>query len=371
MAKTKVNLKNRKKNSKQTALVVYKTPSQRPVQKQNKKRNALSGDLGNYKAALSDPFGAKASAARVPDMYACPTTTRRITRAFTLVSDANGDADVLLMPNAFVHALSTRGNIPSGSGLMTAGDGSTYQAVFTSTSVLMGALANYRVVGYGVRVVGLQAENTAAGKFQAATLPSTSWVNGISPVGGQAATRVDPAQTIGAWLSSMGVPNTSNKVDITAIPTLTTSVLGSVNRLNDTPLQITPKITSPEAFNFRLSGDSPIGFMANDQTSASYILAGDASYLRISGHESVLFALTGCPPSTAIAELEVIYHLEGTAAVVGSTGIQQSTDKVVVNPTGWMKVVQEVSQMSPFRMMVESAGNAIVPGLGTLANRLF
>lgn len=373
MAKVKVNIKKKSpQKQNKTALVVYRAP-QKTVQKQKKKKTlqnaGMPGDLAAYKASLVDPFSTRASNARVPDMYSCPTTTRKITKSFVLSTNANGEADLIVLPNAFVHAISTRASTTAGS--IALGDGTNANCVMTSPTVLGGVLSNYRIVGYGVKVIGLQAENTASGKFQAATLPISTWVNSRDQVGGITATKVDPNQTMPAWLQAMGLQWNGNQLSIESIPSLTNSVIGSVNKLNDYPMQIVPKITSPEAFNFRQSTDSPIGFAVSDQTTASFLLAGDASYMRIAGHEAVVFTLSGCTPSTSIVEVEIVYHLEGTPAATGTSAILQSTEKAVVNPTGWMKVVQEVSSFSPFRLMVENAGNAIVPGLGTLANRLF
>jgi len=358
-----------KQKPKTTALVLYK-PNTKP-QKQKKKSvtKDAGGDLVAYKAALSQPFSLSASNARVPDMYSCPTATRRITRSITLSTNASGDADFIVLPSAFMHAFNTIGTFTS-SVNVAAGSGAVYSSLSTAPNALASQLTNYRIVGYGVKILGVQSEQLAAGKLQAATLPISTWVNGVSAIGGQLASRSDPAQTVGAWLTALGIPNTSNLTNITAIPTLTNSVITPVTRLNEVPMQVIPKITSPEAFSFRQSDDSTIGFSLNDQTSTAFVTGGDSSYLRLGGHEAVLVTLSGCAASTPVVEIELVYHLEGMAAPSTITGIQQSTERVTVNPIGWMNVVQQVAKLPAFRSAVESAGNAIIPGMGTLANRL-
>lgn len=363
------------KNQKTTAMVVYQTPSrQKKTTKKPKSKPSRAGDSGDlacYRQALTNPFSVDANGARVPDMFCVPTSTRRITRSVTLTSDSSGNADYICLPNAFVHGFTTQGALSNADSLNVPAGG-TLQCTATQASTLAAELANYRIVGYGVKVLGTQSENLAQGRVYVATVPVSTWLNTTVPVGGQGDSHPDLAQTTGAWLTAMGIPNSSNKVAIGTLPTLTNSMLTSVSRINETPLTVQPKISSPEAFNFRQSNDSTIGFDVQDQTSTSWITAGDASYLRVSGHEAVVIGFGGTTATTAIAEIELVYHLEGTAAIADSVNsVAQANDRVVVNPVGWMNVVQQIAKLPSFRLAVEGAGNAIVPGLGTLANRLY
>lgn len=372
---------NKNKQQKTTALVVYQNPPPRPKaakKKQPKKKNAKtlsrgSDDLACYRAALSNPFSVDANGARVPDMFSVPTSTRRITRSFTLAANGAGNADVVVLPSAYIHAFATQGTLPTEPTTFVTGSGTSYPCCTTAAVYLSAQLANYRIVGYGVKIIGIQNDSTAAGKVYVATVPVSTWLNTTAPVGGQTDSHTDAGQTMGNWLTDMGIPNSSNAVAIGTLPSLSNSVLTSVQRVNETPLQVIPKISSPEGMNFRQSSDSYVGFNSQDQTSTSWVTSGDASYLRVGGHEAVVIGVGGATFGTNILEIEIVYHLEGTAAVVSNASypIAQANDRVVVNPVGWMNVVQQVAKLPSFRLAVEGVGNSIIPGLGTLANRLY
>lgn len=376
-------IRNMKKKT-STALVVYnknekKAPTPAPKNK-NKKKKRSSGVIGvkvatAYRAALCDPFSPLAQGARVPDMYCCPTTTRHITKTFTLTTNGSGEADLILLPSAFWHALSPRGTVNSGA-TWTAPDGTSVSGAvqYTSTSTLASQLTNYRIVGYGVKVFGVQSMNATAGKVLAATVPISSWIaDKSSQVGGTAATQNNTFGTKGNVLTAWGIPTSSAVVDIPALPSLPNSFETSLVRVTENPIAVVPKITSPEAFNFRQSADSAAGFNMNDQTSLSYVLGGDASYLRLAGHEAVIVATSGCAPSTSVLEVEVCYHLEGNPyqSTTGFAVIGNDTMATVVAPSTWMNVIQSVASMPAFRDAVTSTANSFFPGLGTLANRFF
>lgn len=327
-------------------------------------------DLVCYKMALSNPFSVDANGARVPDMFCVPTATRRITRSFTLSSSSTGTSDAIILPSAAWHAFTTNGGNSSPT-TFTVGSGSSYPVCYTDPAALASQISNYRIVGYGVKIIGTQNDNVASGKLYVATVPVSTWMNITDTVGGQGDSHPDAAQTMGAWLTDMGIPNAANKVNLGVLPSMTNSILTSVQRVNETPLSVLPKISSPEAFNFRQSKDSTVGYSAQDQTSTSWITSGDASYMRVGGHEAVVIGIEGAVANSNLMEIELVYHLEGTAAATSNTSpIAQANDRVVVNPLGWMQVVQQVAQLPAFRLAVEGAGNAIIPGLGTLANRL-
>lgn len=374
----------RTKNS--NAIVVYKerpaSGAQQNKKKNKKKKNGGSSsnkDIVAYRSALSTPFSLSAQGARVPDMFSCPTVTRHITRSITMSTNSNGDADMIILPNLFQHAISPRGSMVSEGSWATCDNVTVASgACTTATSALAAQLVNYRIVGYGVKIIGTQAESVASGKVHVATVPVSTWVNQISaPVGGQVTTRVDANQSSGATLLALGVPASSSGagavVQIGAIPSLPNSMETSVSQLNERPMAVLPKVTSPEAFNFRLTADSTVGFSTVDQTSASWVTAGDSSYLRIGGHEAVVVAVTGAVISNPVLEVEVVYHIEGIPFVVTGAGyiVAQDSTRAVVDPVGLSNVIQQVAKLPAFRAAVEMGGNMLIPGLGTLANRFY
>jgi len=357
-----------------------KQPAPKPVVKKKKNKQQqvptkTNANANAYYRALADPFSQGANGARVPDMYCCPTATRHITKTFTLTTNASGEADIIVLPSAFWHAASPRGSLASGA-TWTWLDGTvTSSAVqYTDRSTLAAQLVNHRIVGYGVKVFGIQSMTGTAGKVLGATVPISSWIaDKTNPIGGQAVSSSNASGTRTKTLTAWGVPTSAGVVDIPSIPSLPNSYETSLVRVTENPIQIVPKITSPEAFNFRQSDDSAAGFNINGQTSATFVTSGDASYLRLSGHEAVIIAVAGASGSTNVLEVEVCYHLEGNPyqsttgfAVIGNDGLSVSVD-----PINWMGVVQKVAQLPAFRDAVVMTGNTFFPGLGTLANRFF
>jgi len=368
--------KNKKQNTTQ-AIVVYS----KPAQKQNKKKKKSSGSNGAdpvsvYKKALSMPFDPQSLGARVPDMYACPTVTRHITRTVTLTTNAGGEADLIILPSAYQNAVSPRGSISGGS-TWTLMDGNTYtnSVIYTSATTLSTAITNYRIVGYGIKVMGTSSMTTSQGRLVIATAAVSTNVNDkLATVGGQATNSNNAGASMGNTIQQYGFPTSaSGTVDITQLPMAQSSVEISMVNACEKPVFVTPKITSPEAFVFKNTKDSSLGFGVTDQTSVSFVSSGDPSYLRVAGFESVAVTVTGGPVSTSVVDVEIIYHLEGLPSYQSSSGIGIAGDAaaVSVNPLGFLNAVQTVAKMPAFRAGVETLGNSFFPGLGSLANRLF
>lgn len=376
MARKRGNQNKNQKTNRSTALVVYQPQKARAkVSKTKKKSSVTSSDvLQRYYAALVDPFGSMAVGARVPDMYSAPTITRHLTKSITISTDASGLAELVVLPNAAQNAISTRGSISAGGNSWTLLDG-TVIANGCSYSPTSGGLAanmvNYRIVGMGVKIFAVSSLTSSSGKVIVAKTPVSSWVNTKDLSVGAIFPNISVTSASRAnTLISYGLPASGNNLDSATLPTLPTSVETSVVALAGKPLQVTPKVTSPEAFNFRQSSDSSIGFDIADQSSTSFVNAGDASYLRVAGFETVAVAVSGAPASTAVLEAEIIYHLEGTPAFASSP-IGGDATSTVVNPSGWQQIIAKVAKSPSFKMGVETVGNTVYPGLGSLVTRMF
>lgn len=369
--------KQQKKQKMSNAVVLYQPRAAVAIktQKQQKNKNRYKSrdeDILTYKAALMNPFAPAALGARVPDMFSVPTATRHLTRMFTLTTDSNGAFDCVVLPNMFNNANSTRGSFGASGSTWTAGDGTTITGgrQYTLTSSLTSQLRNYRIVGYGVRVSVVSSHDATAGRVVAATFPISSWVNEkTATIGGLAANSNNSDASPSNTLTNWGIPVNSSVVDVNAVNSMPNSVEVTAVRLAAQPIEITPKISTPEAFNFKESGDAPGGFQANNQTSVSYITTGDASYLRVAGFEAVVIAGSGLPVSTQCVDVEVIYHIEGIPNLISTTFAAGESTATVVNPVSWMSVIQQVSKLPVFRDVVTYGGNKLIPGLGTLASR--
>jgi len=357
------NNTKRKQKQRQLAKLAIKDAQRLPATARDMGARA-DHDLAAYKAALSNPFDAAACGARVPDMYSVPTSTRRITKTMSVTTNALGNALVSILPSAYIHGFLTMGSTSAGS--FTTGAGEGVAGCLTPPATLGSQLSNYRIVGYGVKVFTTQNETNVAGKLHLATVPVSSWLNTVDTVGGQADNHADSAQTLLTWMSDMGMSTAPG-----TMPSMANSVLLPLANVQQNPVEIRPKLTSPEGMNFRQTKDSTVGYMATDQTSTSWITAGDASYLRVAGHEAVQIGIEGATASTGVIEIELVYHLEGTNALAATqTGVVQSEDRMVTNPLGWMRVVAEVANLPSFRTLAVSALDRVIPGLGALATRV-
>jgi hypothetical protein len=352
--------------------VIIRPKQKKKVTIQRVKSNSPS-PLSTYRACLSQPFSALAQGARVPDMYSVASATRHITRKFTLVSNSSGECDVVIVPSAFLHAMSPRGSVVGG-GTWSTLDGGTVanSTVFTTTASLSAQLTNYRIVGYGVKIIGIASMTTNSGSLTIATLPTEGWLNSSTSVGGQNPNSNNAAMTVTNTLLSYGVPTASNVVSVSALPGLPNTAESSLINVSERPMEVCPKICSPSAFMFRETTDLGPGYGITNQTSATFVSAGNPAYLAVGGLETVVIAATGCPASTSMLDIELVYHLEGIP-VVSSTAnavIGSDTTGVAVDPVGWMNVIKDVAAMPSFRCAVETVGNSFFPGLGTMVGKL-
>lgn len=340
---------------------------------QNQMQNSQSSALACYKSALNNPFSTKSQGARVPDMYCVPTSTRHITRSFTLTSNASGELDAVCLPSAFHHVISPKGNL-SGAGNWQLLDGTTVTSGlgYTDKAAFSQQLTNYRIVGWGVQIMGTAAMTNNQGKIIVAKVPISSNINTKADAVGGISPNVNNSNATAAnTLSAYGIPNFSGTVNTPALANLNDSFETTMVAISERPKPIFSKITSPEAFVFRESTDNAIGYNITDQSSLTNVQSGDASYLRVAGFEAIVIGAAGLPASTAVMELQITYHLEGTPYISasGNSFIAGDSAMVSVDPIGWMKVIADVAKQDSFKTIVGMAGDTFYPGLGTFAKK--
>jgi hypothetical protein len=364
---------------KSQAIVVYKGgagPSRPPKKKKaakKKRASAVKPTVEAFKAALMAPFSPQALGAKIPDMFAAPTVTKHLGFSIGVWSNVSGEADLVILPNLYAPVISPRSCMGAVSGPVTSwttmdgvGQGSIY---INDPASLAAQVSNYRIVGYGVRVYATSSLTATSGRALMATTAVSSWVNSKSAkIGGQATTSNNASASAANTLAAYGIPVSGWSVDLTSMPSMLNCVETSMVSLGNNPMTILPKVTSPEAFEFRQSSDSSIGFQINNQTSASYVSSGDASYLRVAGIEAIVLGFTGLPANTRVAQVELIYHIEGspTYSVVSSDAPTN-----VSAPELLAKVVAQAASSPAFKQGAEMAGNFLVPGLGSAVRSLF
>lgn len=348
------------------------------AQPKNKKAKPsdVDVDVAKYYMALTDPFAEAALGARVPDQYSSHTVTQVVKASLTVSVNSSGVAAVVILPNPLVGVY-----LPSGQGSdfssVTYGDGTVIaQSIWgISPTALSSKLDTYRIVGYGVRVTGMSSMTNCAGKFIMGSYPVTSkWLTKDLPVGGN--TMATNAGFTKKNLDlSVGIPYNGASISGANWTNLPGSRTISALEATEQIIAITPKLSSPEALNFRDSGDSNIG-TDSIQAALGLVTVGDSSYLNVDGHEAAYIYYTGGVASTSTFDVEVIYHLEGRPYISAGT---QSVSGIVpaggasvspVKPIGMLKAVQAAAREPTVKFVVEQAAGFIHPLLGRLASQV-
>lgn len=333
-------------------------------------------DVRKYALALTDPFNPNALGARVPDQYACPTSTHVVRASLTITCNSSGNAGCIITPNPLVGIALFNG---TGSDFETTtfGDGttSTFSRWGVDPTTFAQKFDTYRVVGMGARITGLSSMTNSSGKITMGAFPnSTTWMTKDFKVGGNTMATVAAAKEGRHW-GSLGVPN--NGTTNTLYPQLMVSLPGSkvvsAIQASENVFQVVPRISSPAALHFRQAADSTQGW----DYAAGATTSGDAGYLTIDGFESSFFYYTGGVASTSTIDVEVIWHLEGkmdlSAGITTQTSsIQASTTDVgtAINPLAATAVQAVASAQHPVSKVVPDDSDGLGPMFKTLGGAL-
>lgn len=340
------------------------TPN-RPKKPANSKETAV---ISAYRAALTRPFSPQAAGARVLDLYSTPTVTRAIKRNFKISSDANGECDIIFLPHPGTPLYSSRGSIADG---ITFTLGETAAVTIPKGQVqdimssISSELAAFRVVGCGIRVTAICANTVEQGLTITGTVPYSGATPGQYYVGGQL-DNAGSAATFGDWLSDNGIPQNSNKVDLTQTANMSRSVTSTTQTLDTTALIAVPRVTSPAAFLWKRTKDSAFGYQTQDQTSVSYVASGDASYMDASGFEAVVFGATGLPATTTVFSVETIFHLEGPARLSNSVFNAEGNTPSPVHWDGFVSAISAAASSPAVQLIATSAANSLKSSLAAL-----
>jgi len=332
----------------------------------SKQNNRLISDpsCSLYKKAVLTPFDPSSNGARVPDMYSAPTATLRLTKRFTVSSDASGNIGLLCLPNACINSVCDTGALSGGS-LWSAWTGTSINGsglITCSPANISGRLSSYRIVGWGVKIIDVASMTNVAGVVTVAkVIPST---RGLVParlsIGGN--NIANSTAVLQYWYANMGIPytgaNDSAKIDVAGLSALPEHTVFTGLELAQSGTRVLSKPISPLAFEFQLSQDSTMGDDPAVGVSTTNIFVGDSSYARLSPFEIIVVGGTGFPSSTACLDIEIVYHLEGQPAVQGTSGVSQ--DGVRSSPSSYSNFLNVLD-------IVASAAS-FVPALSPVAN---
>ncbi len=351
------------------------------------------------------PFSRAAEGSRLPDGNPNATVTLALTQKLTLVSDANGELDVTVLPTLHCCAMTTRGTISNGSAIRLAAAATADAIAYpTTVSTALGArfdtvglqvpYSKYRIVSYGARLrnqVGLD----STGEWTTAVLP----IKGMAPsLTADTANVLDAAGTarefpsyfssygprtqLDQLLASLGLPYAGSGnaaiVDITKIVNVPQHAVSSHAEVSARGLHFRAMPFEADARSFRSFRFGAVGTDSIDLatlTSASdpgssaanravQQFGVDMSCFKVGGHESIILGASGCPANTNIGTLELIYHLEATPNPSYSL-LVRPTSRVVAGSTGTATLDAVLQKVHPvprisFSDVVARAGDALL-----------
>jgi hypothetical protein len=364
-----------------TSIVVYKqNPNNQNKNKKNNnsknnkyekimRKNGFSRQLlaqGAYEYALTQPFSEYAMGAKVPDMYSAHTITSIVKKTLTMTTTAGGIADMIIMPNIAAICLSAAGTT-SGASTVTYGDNTTQATSLISGPTISQLMDTYRIVGMGVRIAGVAAATATSGKVVIACVPQSSYlkVKNFTLSGVTSATNASATET--ATYNSWGVPISAGVFDTPTLVQFPGAEVRSLNDISLNPLEIVPNLADPEAFVFRHSADDIAGYNSVDVTAGGALVGGNPSYLCLNGFEAVVLGISGGPASTAVLDVEIVYHLEGTPNVTASTISANMSPSSARSPVNWNTFQKAITLASNSPTIKKIAGDFL---LNTASNYL-
>jgi hypothetical protein len=353
------NGKRKQTNAKKSKSAPKKKPSKPGLP------TGLRNEVLAYKAALTRPFSPSAGGARVTDLYSTPTVSRTIKRNFTIKSDAAGECDLIFLPHPGNPIFSPRGSIVNGTTWTYLDNATTTVTNGTVTSLMStiaSELANYRVVGCGIKITATCADTVSQGLTVTGTVPYRGPIPQLFAVGAQV-DNAGVAVNLWTWLEDSGIPQNGTSVDLTQVPNLARAITATTQGLETSSLVASPRITSPEAFNWRRTKDSHLGFDIVDQTSATFVASGDASYLDASGFEAIVFGATGLPVSTNMFTVETIFHVEGSARLASSSLNAEQNKPSPVSWSGFVEAMTAAAQTPAVQLIASSAAASLKSSL--------
>lgn len=326
------------------ALVNYRKANNAKVN--NGGGNMMGGmlpDTKRYAVGLSNPFSDSAIGARIPDQYYAPTATLAFRDFVSLANNVSGQADVVFLPSIMCSAFSSRGSITNGANIVYR-DGTNVNSacVRNNATDIYAKITSHRIVNWGIRIRNTSALTASQGIVTIAlfNIPDSSIVPHSFTVGGQlGSSSSSTASTQAQYLTAIGLPINGTLLDIPSLVDLPAHMRVQATQLAERTIQVTPKLISPRAQEFRLSQDSQYGTDIVQQTSLSFIQPGSSSYIRCDGWTGIAIGYTGGSGSsgTNTFDIELVYNVEGSPNVSSGTTMIATGAKSVCDPVGMLK----------------------------------
>lgn len=330
-----------------------------------------------YLNALLDPFADSALGCRVPNYVPCPTSVAKSEGLIALTSSATGTCGFVVMGCPNLGLLVTAGTISQ------LGGTSTMYSATTATGVNICPIANLqtrfeamRLVSWGWRLRNNLSFSAVTGRVIIAPYVASQWQIPSEQLiaqwntDGAAALQTGFNSVVNSFTQSAGV--TGNILNLPGAKNM------QMDQLINTDLLFAGRPAGPEAYAFRNSVNVT-------ESDGVYFPAGPNGYVAVTGGAftngnvatthylgadwcSYMVIITGLPASTAFADLEYIYHYEGTpppsnTPIVAATQAASSP----VSTTTIEQIWQTVEKIGP---AIEFAKPVIMKGANSLLTQI-
>lgn len=302
-----------------TARVIPRRPRNvqqipRPMASSNRSGVRTSpAHVQHHMLATHCPFDPRSKGARTPSEYGIATNVHTSTVSYTLTTTAGGVLDAIVLPHPVYSVCAGYSTVSGG---VSTGDfgtgGVSVQPVRGNVSVanLSSSYTNYRVVAWGVRLKPLQSYTGASGRIYCANIPSNPQLPLISSSTG----------TIAKVWDALSVPYDGTGVSDQLLNYPRSSHFNGAELVSEGGVELRPQFTGPGHEHFRES--SILDEQRLVTSNALGVITGGVSlgFGDVSGMSSIVIRGDGMTASTAVALLEVIYHLEGTPKISTNPG---------------------------------------------------
>jgi len=351
--------------------------------------------LPRFVSALRHPFGLDANGLRVPDPYSWPTITAKLQGRMAIGSDTFGRAHRMFLPNPIISSASFLGTTNSSSQVVFST--AQYASKATSGANLATMFSTYRVASWGIKISNLQPMLTATGRVMLAIVPcgSRHLSENVMESGNVTTSEFCQFATgLGDFVFFSGA-----QLQLPASMELT------VNDLLKGSMEIGSPTAHPCFFEFKscsnvlsvnsgntyVAGEGGDQFLINTTTFANSHF-GSADATRLDGGCAINLYFEGLPTSSPnIFDIEYVYHLEGTPAVVSvnNNSIPVPSGNMAVAPgrvdtvpravgevaglksVSWLdKAASFLSAAAPVVGMVSPIAGAFATGLAGVASAL-
>lgn len=378
--------KNKKTQKASPKAKSKKTPRQRVVANSRMQRNLPSSfkmrditrssqpmvrtsrflsDEERYKIAQINPFHPDAIGVRVPDFQSTPTITEHWRGSVSLSSSSTGTLGIFVRP-APGYTIGIAASSGSVGSLAYVADSSALMGIVADNNLNL-TFKSYRMVAAGLRISNMANFNNVAGRF-------TCFPVCLGPLhGNQTAITAAGAGVTAGLLSVEGLSSSNNVFQLSLPGAKRINLDQLIN--NDFMMNMRP--CGASAHNFKRCSD------VADPGGASNMLMESEEYMSLAGAVNTASSSTmqsidaqdwigwyivgaNLPNSAVVADLEMIFHLEGRPPAVSNVGsgfVPSTPQYSNASSRSWESILRDVANFDVSTLMPP---DTVMSGVGSL-----